>query len=613
MVRVELPAKATLELAKDGDVTRLLAAIGDELLVAGCKTLTKQDPLLMNKFQQALGYADHRELNGNKNEQAELHRVWSNVTDLDDEDTAEFVPPAPAFKVPSRPPSRRAGVNKPRIAERRQLPLPEVDAPTLPNQPDSAESSASEDSAARIVTADAERPAPAPGSPNTVQGTSPTRGSTNRTIFENNDVLKFMVKDHLLKKPTYRVEDCYTPDSRWTQIVTHDYFEKITILLVCLNSLWMMVDTDHNNADVLLEADLVFIIAENCFCLAFTIELVFRFLAFQKKFNALKDPWFVFDLSLVTLMVFETWLLTLVIALSSEGGQSGAGNTAILRLAKMFRLFRMLRITRLMRSMPEFFILIKALSVSSRATVFTLGFLLIVLYVYAIAFTQLLADTDVGAAYFSHTAHAIQSLFLHVTMGDELSELASEIGKVSGFCLFLLYTVILIGAITLMNILIGVLCEAISNVADAERMSMQVQMVRETLRNIVASDGDDDENRLIDKGEFVKILHSRAAVCALEEIGIDVVGLVDAAEAIFEDRGEDPDKHNFNRALSFDDFMEMILQLRGENKAKVKDILDLKWYITKVIRNVDRLKMKTFDMHSRLALVQTDLKQLKER
>mmetsp|Transcript_99284 Transcript_99284/g.171030 ORF Transcript_99284/g.171030 Transcript_99284/m.171030 type:complete len:138 (+) Transcript_99284:49-462(+) len=52
-------------------------------------------------------------------------------------------------------------------------------------------------------------------------------------------------------------------------------------------------------------------------------------------------------------------------------------------------------------------------------------------------------------------------------------------------------------------------------------------------------------------------------------MGVDVVGLVDFADIIFENDIE----------LSFADFMELVLQLRGSNNCTVKDMVDLRKFV----------------------------------
>lgn len=256
----------------------------------------------------------------------------------------------------------------------------------------------------------------------------------------------------------------------------------------------------------------------------------------------------------------------------------------MLKLAKMLRVVRMLRVARLMRSCPEFFILMKAISSASRATFFTIAFLFVILYVYAIAFTLILKDTEVGTELFPSVSVSMQTLFFQVTMGDGITDVTQKVLDESLIAMFALGTVILIATITLMNTLIGVLCEAITSVAEHERMAIQISIVDATLRQIL-EEGDTDHDGSISKDEFVQIVQSRTAVLALEDIGIDVVGLAETADFFFEEHTELGS--DYSKRLLFDDFMQLLLQLRGSNKATVKDVVDLRKHMHKMLRNID--------------------------
>jgi hypothetical protein len=63
------------------------------------------------------------------------------------------------------------------------------------------------------------------------------------------------------------------------------------------------------------------------------------------------------------------------------------------------------------------------------------------------------------------------------------------------------------------------------------------------------------------------------ATRALRDVGVDVVGLVDRADILFRDAEE----------ISFGKFLDELMNLRGGNTAKVKDILDLRKTLTQEI------------------------------
>jgi len=90
---------------------------------------------------------------------------------------------------------------------------------------------------------------------------------------------------------------------------------------------------------------------------------------------------------------------------------------------------------------------------------------------------------------------------------------------------------------------------------------------------------DTDCDGMISKDEFAKILDNPLAARSLTEVGVDVFGLVDLQDFIFE--AEDENGESKEKQLSFCDFMEVVLQLRGSNNATVKDIVDLRKFVQK--------------------------------
>merc|ERR1712137_1336515 len=78
----------------------------------------------------------------------------------------------------------------------------------------------------------------------------------------------------------------------------------------------------------------------------------------------------------------------------------------------------------------------------------------------------------------------------------------------------------------------------------------------------------------ISKVELMKIVENSEALGILCEVGVDPVALMDLQEYLFTDAsGKDT-------SLSFPDFMDIVLDLRGSNSATVKDIMNL----TKTLR-----------------------------
>jgi len=162
------------------------------------------------------------------------------------------------------------------------------------------------------------------------------------------------------------------------------------------------------------------------------------------------------------------------------------------------------------------------------------------------------------------------SLLIHGTFLDNLAVICDSIRNESMICLVLLFVFILLAALTVMNMLIGVLCEVVSAVAATEKEDMLVSFVSDKLGSILKQLDENNDER-ISREEFLAILGSPDAARALDEVGVDPVGVVDYAEFIFDDSDGDD--------LAFSEFMEVVLRLRGSNTATVKDIVDLRKFI----------------------------------
>ena len=313
-------------------------------------------------------------------------------------------------------------------------------------------------------------------------------------------------------KPQYDVCDFYFTSGIFQKVARSPIFEKFTLAVIAFNALWISIDTDHNNAEVLLDAAVIFQVAEHGFCFYFSFEWLMRYKSFRRKRDGLKDAWFVFDSCLVFMMVVETWVMTTVMVVSGGGGGGGMGNASILRMARLLRLSRMARMARLLRAMPELLILIKGMVAAVRSVFFTLALLTLMLYIYAIAFRQLTAETEIGFKHFDSVPAAMHTLLLDGAFMDSLGERARQLQDVSLLYLFLFYMFVLMASLTVMNMLIGVLCEVISAVASTEKERLNVAFVKEKLQEIMTQTGlDENGDGQFSKAEFMQILQNQEA------------------------------------------------------------------------------------------------------
>ena len=105
-----------------------------------------------------------------------------------------------------------------------------------------------------------------------------------------------------------------------------------------------------------------------------------------------------------------------------------------------------------------------------------------------------------------------------------------------------------------------------------------MNFIKSQLEKVIESGGlasDINGKSSIDKEGMTKILVNKEACTALQEVGVDVCGLVDNMDQIFQD-GEDD---TAGRSLELEEFADFILGLCGSNTATVKDIVDLRKHV----------------------------------
>lgn len=209
--------------------------------------------------------------------------------------------------------------------------------------------------------------------------------------------------------------------------------------------------------------------------------------------------------------------------------------------------------------------MIKGLAVAMRSVFFTLFLLVLLNYVFAITFKQLTEGMSIGNQYFPKVPDAMLTLLLSGTLLQEVQDAVTDMGRQSLFLGALFLVFILLAGITIMNMLIGVLCQVVNAVSSVEREQLTVTFVRGKMEKLLQDVGFLDDDR-ISKFEFESMLQRPEAAAALAEVGVDVVGLVDFTDSIFHGDVE----------LTFPEFMDIVLSFRGCNQATVKDIVDLR-------------------------------------
>lgn len=389
-------------------------------------------------------------------------------------------------------------------------------------------------------------------------------------IFANADDMKEKLRAALTETP-YDVMNFYSEEGWCQAIARSSTMENITLAVIGLNAFWISIDVDLNDATIITEAPPLFQAADNFFCFFFVVEILIRLGAFERKRNCLRDAWFVFDFFMAFSILMETWVLPIVVAIFANGGNYQQ-DTSLLKGLRLARLLRMARVLRLLRALPELMVVIKGLVVAARAVSCTLLLMLLIIYVFAITFRQLTNGTDLGKKSFTSVPVTMRYLLVQGTMPD-LYDPVHSIWDEGVFYAITFIFFIFVTSITVMNMLVGIMVGVIDTVAAVEKEQAMVSFVKEHLMTLLMElqAEDTDKDGLVSKSEFQKLIQTPEAIRSFTAMGVDVINLVDLCDFLFSEE---------DAGIPFGDFMELILQLRGSNQATVKDVVDLRRFMT---------------------------------
>jgi len=414
---------------------------------------------------------------------------------------------------------------------------------------------------------------------------------------------------------------------RFQAIARSKYFKTWATILVGANAVWQAVELDCNPAVMLSDADIGFQILEHSFCALFALEILVRLLAYHSPIIAMKDAWFRFDAVLVIMMVGELWLLPVALLAVGAGQSSAAmGNFQVLRMARLVRLTRM---TRLFKSAPELITLIKGISTAIRPVTYTLILLLTLLYVFGVVFrSQMKKGSYLEDTYFSSVIHSISTCLLHATFLDSVSVVAEDIGSESLMLLGIFYLCILLTNLTVLNMLIGITCEMVSVVKQCEEERLAKATLMSQLYDILTVYDSDGGNSL-QKHEFDLFMRNVEVKEVLQNFEVDYTGFLTLVEVLYEagdlervdtlESDENSGKHSRQSnhsimtevirepALSFDEILDLVVRLKGDNTPTVQDIVQLRQYTkqrlekleTKILNRLDETLAATKTVLSR--------------
>merc|ERR1719316_2101521 len=304
----------------------------------------------------------------------------------------------------------------------------------------------------------------------------------------------------------------------------------------------------------------MFQLGESFFCIYFTFEVIIRFLSFKDKRNCIKDGWFNFDTVLVTLMVAEAWCLPLVM----ESGKLPFPSS----LLRLLRLLRLARMVRLLRGLPELLTLVNAMGAAIRSVSTVMVLLILLLYVFGLIFKMFLG----GAlpSMFGSIPLSMQTLFMAGTLGDNISGVFEEVVNAVPFMAVVFSIYFFLTMFTVLNMLIGVLCEVVTAVSEASKEEVAIDRTREKFQEVL-QEIDEDGNGLVSRDEFKALIDHPEAKQAFIDLDVDIENFETMSSHMFDPITPGGDEEE----MPFEDFLKRVLDMRSGNVAKYNDVIEV--------------------------------------
>merc|ERR1719316_1744000 len=226
--------------------------------------------------------------------------------------------------------------------------------------------------------------------------------------------------------------------------------------------------------------------------------------------------------------------------------------------------------------------MIKGMRKASRAVLSSLLMVAMLVYVFAIVLHSLLKDEEEVEKNFGTVGLCMWSLWMDGSLMDSTGSRLDSLMDLNQYHAILVFSAfMLLSAITLMNMLIGVLCEVVSAVGNAEKEDAAIALVRGSLL-LMLKRLDEDGNGQIHLEEFETVFSDQQAQDVLRELQVDLPYLRDLSMMIY----QQPDSF-----LSIAEIMDLILQCRGDRELTIKDLTDwlgfTSWSVSMALRQTE--------------------------
>lgn len=281
-------------------------------------------------------------------------------------------------------------------------------------------------------------------------------------------------------------------------IIGSTKFDTVTASLIMMNAMFIGVQTDWAVRNVGDTQPFVFRLFELFFTAMFTVELVLRIIAQGGYFFSSKNEdkrWNMFDTTVVCAALTEE-----VIAIA--GPTLGLSQVRILRVLRLVRIVRVIRVMQFFRDLR---VMVHGIMNSIRALFWCLVLLLMIMFMFAVCFTQVVTDTleteaeegNVSAEDRIEKGHhetllrCLLSLFQAITGGIDWENVADPLMMIHPIMGFLFAAYIAFAVLCVLNVVTGVFVQHADTDSVLEDLSSRRQHIMEMKHLFVSEAGQD--------------------------------------------------------------------------------------------------------------------------
>lgn len=255
--------------------------------------------------------------------------------------------------------------------------------------------------------------------------------------------------------------------SKLRTVVYATHFDVTFGVLIISNAAFIGYQVEHKVQSPHGDEPFLFFFIQLMYMVVFGVELLMRFLV--EGFRFWRSPewaWNLFDTLVMSFSIFEALAHFFV----GDEGKDSYKNISILRMLRIVRVVRVMRVIRLIRFFKALRVLVFAIFHTLKSCVWALLLLTMILYVFAVIFTQAAADEmeKGGTAqdaldlyhYYGGLGQSIFTLFKSMSGGVSWQEVVKPLAHAGASYVALFVAFFSFVYFAVMNVVTGLFCQS---------------------------------------------------------------------------------------------------------------------------------------------------------